>query len=215
MKALLIALIVIAILVFVVLRLFGRKWAGTAEKQSAEAPPVGQASAEATASDKDSLTAPFDFSQGRLLTPCPPVSDVTGISITLKVDGDPFLFILVAGDGTTNRMGSGTFEDKNRELFIGRTEPAIFEAVRSHVTPELLRISGGFEHKDRRGTTCELTIGFKFKDGGESGFGFRYGSESEGPPQQVRDFVTEAVRVTEPWYQDFKQRTQKNRQEPS
>ena len=37
MKAFLIGLVVIAILVFVVLRLFGRKWAGTAEKESPSA----------------------------------------------------------------------------------------------------------------------------------------------------------------------------------
>jgi hypothetical protein len=196
MKALLISLVVIAILVLVVLRLFGRKWAGIAEKQSAGAPVAGQTAASSGVERN--------------------VSDVTGISITLQVDGELFLFVLVASDGTTNRLGSGTFEDKNRGgLFIGQTEAAIFEAVRSQVTPEMLHISGGFEHKNRRGATCELGVSFKFKDGGESGFGFRYGSESEGPPPEVREFVTEAVRVTEPWYQDFKEKTRKHPRAPS
>jgi hypothetical protein len=194
MKALLIALVVIAILVLVLLRLFGRKWAGIAEQQSEEAPAVPQPVASSRVERK--------------------VSDVTALDITLKVDGDLFLFVLVASDGTTNRLGSGTFEDKNRGLFIGQTEPAIFEAVRSHVTPEMLHISGGFEHKNRRGATCELGVSFKFKDGGESGFGFRYGSESEGPPEEVRILVTDAVRVTEPWYQDFKEKTKEHPREP-
>jgi hypothetical protein len=186
MKVLLIALVAIAILIFVFLRLFRREWADRLDKPSAETSGAGQAAASPEVER--------------------PISDLTGISITLKIDGEPFLFLLVAGDGATNRMGSGTFEDKNRHLFIGKAEPAIFEAVRSHVTPELLRISGGFEHKNRRGATCDWIVDFQFKDGRESGFGFRYGSESEGPPQEVGEFVTEAVRVTEPWYQDFKEK---------
>lgn len=195
MKTFLIGLVVIAILFSVVLTLFGREWAGTAEKESPRARAVGQVAASFGVERKP--------------------SDVMGISITLEIDGDLFLFILVADDGTTNRMGSGTFEDKSRHLFIGKTVPAIFEGVRSHVTRELLQISGGFEHRDRRGATCDLTVEFKFKDGGESGFRFRYGSESEGPPQEVREFVTEAVRVTEPWYQDFTKRAREHRGESS
>ena len=38
---------------------------------------------------------------------------------------------------------------------------------------------------------------------------FLYGSESEGPPEHVRDLVRAAVRETNPWYEDFKRNVAK------
>ena len=93
-------------------------------------------------------------------------------------------------------------------LVIGKSDPSTFEAVRSCVTPEILRISGGSAHQNPHGLPCELAISFKFHDGAEGGFGFRYGSESEGPPENVRTLVTEAARLTDAWHREFKRRAQ-------
>jgi hypothetical protein len=70
------------------------------------------------------------------------VADVRTIGIKLEINANTMLlFILVSADGSINRAGSGTLEDKeekDRHFFIGVTDPAIhptiFERVRSHLT---------------------------------------------------------------------------------
>jgi hypothetical protein len=39
---------------------------------------------------------------------------------------------------------------------------------------------------------------FVFDAGREAGWRFRYGSESDGPPDDICEFVAEAVRLTDP-----------------
>lgn len=92
------------------------------------------------------------------------------------------------------------------DLFIGRTDPAIFAAVRSHLTEEMFLVLLGrtFQLPNPRGAPCKLTLTFQFKDSTSDGIGFLYGSESEGPPREVADFVTAAVLQTDPWYEDLK-----------
>lgn len=131
--------------------------------------------------------------------------DVAALSINLDVNEKSSLFILLSADGTINRMGTGTLGNTEHELFIGRTDPAIFEAVRSHVPERMLQSLGQrFQHQNPRGTPCKLTISFQFKDGTLDGFAFLYGSESEGVPNEVADLVTAATHETDPWYENFK-----------
>jgi hypothetical protein len=44
-------------------------------------------------------------------------TDVHDIMLKLDADNDPLLFILLASDGSINRIGSGTLKDKNRDMF--------------------------------------------------------------------------------------------------
>jgi hypothetical protein len=140
-------------------------------------------------------------------------SDVRGFTITLDIDGKPSLFVLLGADGSINRLGTGTLENKESELFIGLTDPAIFEPVRSHLTDAMLQATIGqtFQDQHQRGRPCKLTLTFQFKDGTSNGFVFLYGSESEGPPREVADFVRLAVQQTDPWYEDFKRGVAKHK----
>ena len=133
------------------------------------------------------------------------VSDVSALSIALDINHEPSLFIMLSADGSIKRMGTGTIEKPERELFIGKSDPAIFEAVRLRVTATMLQHLGmGYRSENQLGAACKLTLTFQFKDGTSNGCAFFYGSESEGAPEDVADLVTEAVRQTDPWYEGFK-----------
>jgi hypothetical protein len=109
------------------------------------------------------------------------VAEVDAFTITLDVDEKPSLFLLLASDGTINRMGRGVLGDPVGDLFIGKTDPAIFESVRSHLNEDMLQVPGrSFQHQEPRGVLCKLSLTFKFKDGTSGGLAFLYGSESEG-----------------------------------
>ena len=130
------------------------------------------------------------------------VADVHDIAVKLDINAKPSLFILLSADGSINRSGSGTSENKNPDLFIGLTDPAIFKAVRSHLTEVMLqRVGQTFPHQNARGAPCKLTLMFQFNDGTSGGSVYLYGADSEGPPSDVVGFVTAALRETDSWYQ--------------
>jgi hypothetical protein len=141
------------------------------------------------------------------------VSDVDIIFIRLDINAEPSLAVVLGADGSINRLGTGSVENTEHDLFIGRTGPAIFEAVRSHLTEEMLLALLGHtvQLANPRGAPCKMTLTFQFKDSTSDGFGFLYGSESEGPPREVADFVTAAVLQTDPWYEEFKRNAAKRK----
>jgi len=137
------------------------------------------------------------------------VADIHTIGITLEVNAERLLFLLLSMDGSINRQGSGNFKNKNPDLFIGVTDPVVFKSVRSHLTDDMLQageqnglLGHTFQFNDQRGASCKLEVRFFSKDGTAAGsFAFLYGSESEGPPRFLTDLVRAAVNETEPWYQ--------------
>jgi hypothetical protein len=154
------------------------------------------------------LTALY-FYRGRLMTgsaghsaTARNVADIHDIAVGLHVGSEDLLFVLVGADGSINRIGSGTFKNKNRDMFIGMTDPVIFQRVRSHLTDSIMQGLGmGFRRENPLGAPCKLTIIIRFNDGKSASSEYLYGAESEGPPSEVADFVRAAVRETEGWYQ--------------
>ena len=143
------------------------------------------------------------------------VADVEGISVSLTIDEKLSLFILLAEEGLINRMGTGFLNNTEENLFVGPGDPAIFQEVRSHLTEGMLQIVGReFQCANMRGASCKLQIDFQFKDNTSDGFAFLYGSDSEGPPEDVRAFVKAAAFLTETWYEDFKRTAPKSGQGP-
>jgi len=131
------------------------------------------------------------------------VADIHDIVVGLDVDSKPLLFILVGADGSINRIGSGNFQNKNLDMFIGMTDPAIFEGVRSQVTEEILQDLGRrFKlGQEVRGAPCKLTLFIRFNNGKTDAAEYLYGSESQGPSSYVANFVRAARRESEEWYQ--------------
>jgi hypothetical protein len=114
------------------------------------------------------------------------------------------LFILVSADRSINRIGSGTFGNKNRDMFIGMTpDTAVFQSVRSHLTDSVMQDLGmRFQMSENPlGLPCKLTLVFEFNDGKSASLEYLYATQSVGPPKKGQDFVRAAVRETEGWYQ--------------
>ena len=122
------------------------------------------------------------------------------VLIDLQVAGAPAVFLLLAADGTINRMGTGAEDNQERALMVGLTTPDIFELLMELVTPDLFRYSGEFIQETQQGKSCILTIALTSADGGQWTSRWRYGSQSKGPPQVVCDFVLDAVSSTDPWF---------------
>lgn len=129
-------------------------------------------------------------------------SQVVAILVRLAVAGEQSLFVVLGSDGSINRMGNGSADDIERQLFIGKVAPDLFMQLLARVTPGVVHFLGqGLAVPHPKGKPCELIVLFKYADGREAVSGWRYGSESQGPHPEVCDFVAAAVELTEPWFQ--------------
>ena len=126
---------------------------------------------------------------------------ITAILVDLEVNGKQSLFVLLADDGSVNRLGTGTADNTERDLYIGLAKEPLFERLRDQVQLDWMSLQGEYDVPEKQGLPCTLTIRFAFGVGQEAGWRFRYGSESDGPPDDICGFVAEAVRLTNPWYE--------------
>ena len=129
--------------------------------------------------------------------------DVDTILVSLDVGDTPALFVLLSSDGSINRIGDGSIGG-DQDMFIGVTREPLFQRLRDKIAESFLEHAVSYELPDRVGSDCTLSIRF-IAGGQETGLIFKYGSESEGPPQDVYDFVRAAVDVTGPWHEAQKQ----------
>ena len=133
------------------------------------------------------------------------VEKITLIFISLDVSDQSSLLVLLAADGTINRMGSGTEDIAKEPLAMGLTKKDYFAQLKSLVKAEWLPYLGRlWDLPNKKGKSAKLTISFTFEDGTENGLMFKYGTESEGPPGEICNFVYKAVELTDAWYEESK-----------
>jgi hypothetical protein len=146
----------------------------------------------------------------------PPVSQALSefdkALVTLKVNNDTALFILLAEDGTVNRMGDGSISNTDHEMFIGLNREPLFARFMSRVTQEMLKHQGAYELPNRKGANCELTLLLGYRGSERSaGFKFIYGSESQGPPREIAELVRYAAELTTPWHEEQRRAAKTNK----
>lgn len=127
------------------------------------------------------------------------------MAVSLKVDEELSLFALLASDGSINRMGAGTIDNVEKEMCIGvLDDPKAFPSLQSQISPDLYNWVGGRVDPSPRGKICELMIRLFLSNKEERTIFFKYGSESIGPPPEVKQLVLAMVEITDPWYEEFK-----------
>ncbi len=139
------------------------------------------------------------------------LSDISAILVTLSVGEEQVLFAMLASDGGINRLGTGSENNQEHTMCIGKTDPSCFHELCSTVTPELLQFCGrSLADPKPKGKRCQLTLGFKQVDGKELMMGFVYGSQSQSPPPAVCKFVLATVKATDTWYEEQKTMIRQN-----
>ena len=137
------------------------------------------------------------------------ISQLEKILITLTVADNQVLFILLAKDGTINRLGDGNPDCKEKDLFIGLTKDIYFYQLIKSIDDFILDSCGtSYSMRDQKGRICKLQLLFDI-DGKETGLEVIYGEHSQGPPPPIRDYVISAVELTDNWYEAQKKMTKK------
>jgi hypothetical protein len=130
--------------------------------------------------------------------------DLSGVMVTLHIEGEQKLFLMLANDGMIKRMGTGFEGCTEDELFIGKTEPKAFENVRSLSGAILANWLGSYADPDPVGKKCKLVVGFRSGKSAEFVSEWEYGTESQGPPPDVSSLVVASVEATNQWFANQK-----------
>lgn len=131
--------------------------------------------------------------------------NIAAILVYLEINSKQALAILLEADGSINRLGTGSVNNTENDLYIGKTKNNLFVNLLSKIDTRWFKHQGSYDVPDKKGKICELTIIFLHEDSKESIWKFRYGSESQGPPDDIRQFVVEAIKLTESWYIEQKE----------
>lgn len=122
------------------------------------------------------------------------------VLITLETGEKTCLFILLSKDGTIYRKGNGDALT-DLPMATGNSEEGHLEALMMTVNSEVFNYTGVMKMPERLGTEYQLTI--IFQAGAQADYSFRvvYGDQSQGPPVELVQILINAVKLTEPWYQ--------------
>jgi len=115
---------------------------------------------------------------------------------------------MMSRSGHVNRLGSGEYADKQRQVAMGKVGPHLFEQLLSGLDEAWLDWAGRYTFPDPKGAIYTLTIVFE-GDNWETGIAFTFGKESEGPPGDIWEFVDLAVDLTDEWYHSQKKPSNK------
>jgi hypothetical protein len=131
---------------------------------------------------------------------------INGILVTLEVAGEQTLYVMLGVDGTIHRMGSGSEHNLDLDLFIGKSWIDEFQRLSKLTTSVFPQWAGGRVDPQLQGKRCRLTIRLRLDGGGEVFSGWEYGTNSQGPPPEVCEFVRATVDITNEWVEEQKRR---------
>jgi len=129
-----------------------------------------------------------------------PASKYDGVTIDVYISNTNCLAILLDQDGTINRKGTGTLDSLDKDFFMGVTKDKPFDSLMSGISQDLLsycnkpllscdtlkqifRTKISFGNND---SLCEIEY---CVNGGMNDL-----------PKPIKDFIENAIRVTDPWY---------------
>ncbi|MEL6133599.1 MAG: hypothetical protein AAFR59_09580 [Bacteroidota bacterium] len=124
---------------------------------------------------------------------------ITQIFIKWEVDGDSILSLMVSQTGAINRMGAMDGQTKGK-FAMGTTEEPIFTTLLQAVPGDWFSHEGRYTLPDPKGKRAVLSIAFSGVEV-DTGIAFTYGTQSDGPPEDIIEYIEYALELTDPWYE--------------
>ena len=124
------------------------------------------------------------------------------VLITLEIEDKTSILILLTKDGEISRKGDGSIKNITLPLMQGISHDGHFEALMMTVSEDIFYYAGVINQPARAGRDCRLSIIFQGKNEVDYSFRVLYGEDSQGPPAELAQILINAVKITEPWYQE-------------
>jgi hypothetical protein len=127
-------------------------------------------------------------------------ADLNSCFIQIEHGGDLVLAILLARDGSINRMGDGTPSPADNTLYIGVVKEPLFDQLMEVVPDDLFRYVSRLELPDREGVDTTISVMFQHDDGRVLPFEVLFGSESAGVPLELQTILRRALELSDAWW---------------
>ncbi|MDX2246692.1 MAG: hypothetical protein SF052_07955 [Bacteroidia bacterium] len=131
------------------------------------------------------------------------------IFIRLEVNQQQLLYIMLSKSGAVNRAGDGSPEDA-ANMFMGNSDEPLLDDWLELLPEDILTMAGRYTFPDPQGDVCNLTLALEGPEV-NTGFEFVYGSQSDGPPEDIIQLVEAAMEITDEWYENQKFSRQQKR----
>jgi len=133
--------------------------------------------------------------------------EVIGFIMSQEVGEQPTLFLALSADGAVSRMGSGLLNSDERDVCMGQLPTPVLNAVLDGLDHEWLFTSGSWSVLEPGEEPSTLSLQFFHADGSRTAFTIEYGSDAA-LPKDLRALLPRAIELTNPWYQEFRARTE-------
>lgn len=130
-------------------------------------------------------------------------TEIEHVHFSLAVNDEQVLAIRFSQSGALNRMGDGSDDPEARIILMKRVKEPIFEQLLEALSDDLLALVGRYSFPDPKGDLTQLLITLEGKEDQETGFEFVYGAESDGPPEEIIDFVEYALELSDPYWEAY------------
>lgn len=123
------------------------------------------------------------------------------MTLEVEISNKNCLAILLANDGTINRSGSGIVDTTDKNFFMGRTEDKPFDKLMATVSDDLLSFCEKTPPKcDTLKQTYKVKASFSGSSG-DTGFEYCINGTANDLPAPIKEYITHAIDITDPWYQ--------------
>ena len=136
--------------------------------------------------------------------------DIQQIYFRLSSEGRPYFSLMLSSTGSINRMGNGNSEEAFPQMAMGNIGPELFQELIDQIPEDWFSWAGRYTMPEQKGSREQLHIAFSSQQA-ETGFEFDYGSDSEGPPDELVSLTEYAISLTEEWYDEQLSRKNKKR----
>jgi len=114
------------------------------------------------------------------------------------IEEENLITMMFSRTGAINRRGDG--ENLGGKPAMGRTDETLFQHLIEALPMDWFQHTGRYTLPYPKGKTAKLTISFEGEEL-NAGFEFTYGTQSDGPPEDMIEYVELALELSEDWYQ--------------
>jgi hypothetical protein len=126
----------------------------------------------------------------------------TGTTIDVDISNQNCLAIVLAKDGAISRKGTAAPDSADKDFFAGFTKDPVFDSLINKLSNELVEYSNTTSPScDTTKPTCTARISFGNHQLAKS-FEYCVNGTFNDLPAPIKNYITAAIRLTEPWYQN-------------
>jgi hypothetical protein len=125
-----------------------------------------------------------------------------GTTVDVDISNENRLSISLAKNGAISRKGTDALDSADKDFFAGITKDPVFDSLMNKLSNQLVDYTTTtLPSCDTTRPTCKARISFGNHQSAKS-FEYCVNGTFNDLPAPIKNYITAAIRLTEPWYQN-------------